>query len=344
MTTLVAATVLEVSVPTTATCEPTVTSANVGAVTPRSRYVVVPVTSTVTTVPCRVAIVKVSAPTDFTVPTAAGVVPEPFPNRWPPKLPMTTLVAATVLEVSVPTTATCEPTVTSANVGAVTPRSRYVVVPVTSTVTTVPCRVAIVKVSAPTDFTVPTAAGVVPEPFPNRWPPKLPMTTLVAATVLEVSVPTTATCEPTVTSANVGAVTPRSRYVVVPVTSTVTTVPCRVVIVKVSAPTDFTVPTAAGVAPPNGGACLGVSFPGVLSAPLVVAAPAIPPDANARPRATAETPAIRAAVDFAFVPPPRLSDIPRSCECLSKSVSTLLLGRWGGCCRLPPFTSDLRAS
>src|ERR1019366_3561065 len=64
-----------------------------------------------------------------------AVGPDPFPKWWPPKPPMRTLVAATVFEVSAPTTATWEPTVTLVKLGAVTPRSRYVVALVTFTVT-----------------------------------------------------------------------------------------------------------------------------------------------------------------------------------------------------------------
>jgi uncharacterized membrane protein len=154
--------VFEVSVPTTATWEPTVTLEKLGAVTPRSRYVVVLLTFTVTTVPLREVSLKVFVPSELTVPRAAGRVPKPYAKWWPPKPPTRTLVAATVFEVSVPTTATWEPTVTLEKLGAVTPRSRYVVVLLTFTVTTVPLREVSLKVFVPSELTVPRAAGRVP--------------------------------------------------------------------------------------------------------------------------------------------------------------------------------------
>jgi hypothetical protein len=80
--------------------------------------------------------------------------------------------------------------------------------------------------------------------------------------------------------------------VVAVATFTVTTVPLCVVSVNVLAPMDFTVPTAAGLAPPNPTACLGFSPAAGLPALLVVAAPAIPPVAIAKPKTTEETPAI----------------------------------------------------
>jgi hypothetical protein len=77
------------------------------------------------------------------------------------------------------------------------------------------------------------------------------MATFVAVTVLEVSAPKAATWSPTLTVENVGELTDGSVYVVDEPTSTVTVVPSWAVRVKVSVPTDFTVPNAAGGVPPN---------------------------------------------------------------------------------------------
>ena len=60
------------------------------------------------------------------------------------------------------------------------------------------------------------------------------MATWVAVTVPELSVPKTATCSPTFTSAMVGELTPGSKYVVELSTSTVTVVPSWAVTVKMS--------------------------------------------------------------------------------------------------------------
>ena len=78
-----------------------------------------------------------------------------------------------------------------------------------------------------------------------------PMPTDVAVTVFEVSVPKTTTWVPTVTSDSVADALPNSMYLVEELTSTVTVVPSWTVRVKASVPTDFTVPNAAGGAPPN---------------------------------------------------------------------------------------------
>ena len=79
-----------------------------------------------TVVPSCVVRVKLSVPTEATVPDAAGGVP-PNPGaarahrgRRPSGPPTATLVAVTVLEASVPNTATCAPTLTSDSDGEVT--------------------------------------------------------------------------------------------------------------------------------------------------------------------------------------------------------------------------------
>jgi hypothetical protein len=115
-----------------------------------------------------------------------------------------------------------------------------------------------------------------------------PMATDVAVTTLEVSVPNTATCWPTVTLAMDGVVASWSRYLVELDTSTVTVVPSRVVIVKVLSPTDFTIPTAAGGLPPPGGRPGTAELEEVADEGAVVdAAAATEPPARTSPRATA---------------------------------------------------------
>ncbi len=211
---------------------------------------------------------------------------------------MSTVVAETLFEESVPITATCSPTVTLEKDGEDTLGSTYLVDEPTSTVTVDPLAVDRVKVSSPTDLTVPTAAGGPPGP-PGPKPPEpfapaggAPMSTLVAVTVLEDSVPITATCSPTVTLEKDGEDTLGSTYLVDEPTSTVTVEPLAVDRVKVSSPTDLTVPTAAGgdpqlAMPPD---CAVSAVPlddeGDPDDPEEEAAPATPP-AIARPRATA---------------------------------------------------------
>jgi hypothetical protein len=131
-----------------------------------------------------------------------------------------------------------------------------------------------------------------------------PMRTLVAVTVFEDSVPVTATCSPTVTLEKDGEVTPGSTYFVEDPTSTVTVEPLAVVRVKVSSPTDLTVPTAVGgdpqpAMPPEGEVSVDPLGDVVPGDPEVDAAPATPP-ATASPRATAaavvtRTPRLRRA-------------------------------------------------
>ena len=78
-------------------------------------------------VPSWVVRVNVPIPTDLTVPTAAGGVPPGPPGPPGPPVggaPTATLVAVTVLEVSVPNTATWAPTVTLPKEGEVMSWSR----------------------------------------------------------------------------------------------------------------------------------------------------------------------------------------------------------------------------
>ncbi len=78
------------------------------------------------------------------------------------------------------------------------------------------------------------------------------MATRVAVTDSVVPDPKTATCSPTVTEAMFGELTPGSKYVVELSTSTVMVVPSWARTVNVPSPIDFTVPTAAGLAPSKG--------------------------------------------------------------------------------------------
>jgi hypothetical protein len=368
MRTHVAVTVPDASVPTTATAVPTFRAAKVDVVTSGPTYFVESETSTVTAVPALVVMVKVPVPRDFTVPTAVGVGGFPVGTGAPEGgadpaggaggAPMPTLAAVTVPEASVPKTATVVPTLTSAKVGEVTPGSTYFVAAETSTVTTVPALVVMVKVPVPSAFTVPTTAGLAPlagggvpvpalpgplegfdvpevppvevgplvpevplDPLPPVPPEGFdvpeagpaggagggaPMATQVAVTVPVAPVPMTPTFVPTFTSANVGVVTAESTYVVAAETSTVTVDPVPVVRVKVSVPTDATVPVTVG-------AGFAVGAPGGGAAPLAWAdAGAVPPEsldalaATAPPmaspiaRPTATTP----ARDLSL-PPPR---------------------------------------
>src|SRR5271166_4340401 len=212
--------------------------------------------------------------------------------------PISTVVAPTLFEDSVPITATCSPTVTLENDGEDTLGSTYLVDEPTSTVTVDPLAVDSVKVSSPTDLTVPTAAGGPPGP-PGPKPPEpctpaggAPISTVVAVTVLEDSVPITATCSPTVTLEKDGEDTLGSTYLVDEPTSTVTIEPLAVVRVKVSSPTDLTVPTAAGgdpqaAMPPDWAVSADpLDDEGVPDDPEEDAAPATPP-AIASPSATA---------------------------------------------------------
>jgi hypothetical protein len=80
----------------------------------------------------------------------------------------------------------------------------------------------------------------------------MPRATRVAVTEPEASVPNTATCSPTATEAMVGEVTPGSKYVVDLSTCTVTVVPSCAVMVNEPWPIVRTVPTAIGLASPNG--------------------------------------------------------------------------------------------
>ena len=131
----------------------------------------------------------------------------------------------------------------------------------------------------------PPGAPAFPPARPLRPAPKSPSATVVAVTLSEVSVPNTATRSPTFTSARLAEETPRSRYVVAELTSTVTTVPDRVVTVKLSVPTDFTVPMAVGCAPLRGARPEWVDEPLGAFGGVEVAAPATAPPPMARPRA-----------------------------------------------------------
>src|SRR5664280_879086 len=139
-----------------------------------------------------------------------------------------------------------------------------------------------------------------------------PTATLVAVTVLEVSVPNTATWAPTVTLPKEGEVTSWSRYVVELPTFTVTVVPSWVVRVNVPVPTDLTVPTAAGGVPSKGGRFVwepeaeGLGVDGV-----VVAAPAMALPPMAKPSAMAAALVTRTPLRRFWLTPGNGSDAAR---------------------------------
>ena len=170
-------------------------------------------------------------------------------------------MAVTVPAVVFPATPTCSPTLTSDKEGDATERSRYVVDDDTFTVTVVvpPDFVGSFTTNEPdpTETTVPNAAGGAPcprPPGPKRPGPKpagRPMKTDVAATAPAALVPETLTTSPTLTAAKDGEATPGSRYVVDEDTFTVVEpFPRSCLTVNVPAPTEVTVPKAAGGDPP----------------------------------------------------------------------------------------------
>jgi hypothetical protein len=135
---------------------------------------------------------------------------------------------------------------------------------------------------------------------------------LVAVTVLEVSVPNTATWAPTVTLPKEGEVTSWSRYVVELPTFTVTVVPSWVVRVNVPIPTDLTVPTAAGGVPSKGGRFVWEPEAEVLGVDaVVVAAPAMALPPMAKPSAMAAALVTRTPLRRFWLTPGNGSDAAR---------------------------------
>ena len=165
-----------------------------------------------------------------------GIIPGPTPE---PAAKARTVVAENVPAVfRVPSAITIEPTAMFESVGAVVPATRYVVEESTSIVSGVPPRVVTV-------IDVPDFAVTVPPASAARI-----VTSDAVKLPSEAVVPCASTWAPTVSAVAVEAAgfdaSPKSWYVVDPVSVTTLSVPSRCVRVTLVALTDLTVPSACG--------------------------------------------------------------------------------------------------